>query len=63
MLDNLDFFYAEERRMVEAERRRPHCIWCGEPIWQDKAFRMPNEGLLCDSCIEDNQEWVEEEEE
>ena len=61
MLDNLDFFYAEERRMVEAERRRPHCIWCGEPIWQDKAFRL-DEGLLCDSCIESNQEWVEDEE-
>ena len=61
MHDALDFWHIEEKNMAEAERRRPHCCWCGEPIWQDKAFRLPNEGLLCDSCIEDSQEWVEDE--
>ena len=60
MFDNLDMFYRHQRKLDEAEGRRPHCAWCGEPIWQDKAFRLPNEGLLCDSCIEEHQEWIDE---
>ena len=62
MFDNLDLFYIEQKRKDAAELQRPHCCWCGEPIWQDKAFKLPDEGFLCDGCIEENQEWIEEEE-
>ena len=62
MFDNLDLFYIHQREQDKTEAKRPTCAWCGEPIWSEKALKLPDSGLLCDSCIEDNQEWVEEEE-
>lgn len=60
MFDNLDMFYRHQRELDEAEGKRPHCCICGEPIWQERALRI-FEGLMCDSCIEEHQEWIEEE--
>lgn len=59
MFDNLDLYYIEQKRKDAAEAGRPHCCVCGEPIWQDKALRLPD-GFMCDSCIEENQEWLDE---
>ena len=59
MFDNLDMFYRHQRELDEAEGRRPHCCICGEPIWQDRALRL-EDGLMCDSCIEEHQEWIDE---
>lgn len=58
MFDNLDLFYMHERRLAEEENKRPHCCNCGEPIWAEKALRLPD-GLMCDSCIEENKEWID----
>lgn len=61
MYDNLDLFYLHQQKRLEEDRRRPHCDYCGEPIWSDKVLKLPHDGsLMCDGCIEECQEWVEE---
>lgn len=59
MIDNFDLYDMEERRLARAENHRPHCDLCGEPIWDDYAYRI-GEYLVCESCMEDSKESVEE---
>lgn len=59
MVDNLDLFYIHQSARYKEDLGRPKCIWCGEPIYQDKAFKMPNEDYLCDDCVEENQKEIE----
>lgn len=59
--DVLDEFEARERKMARLESLRPHCSWCGNVIWQERVLRLPKSGgFLCESCIEENEEFVEE---
>jgi len=59
--DVLDEFNARERRIAHIEGLRPRCSWCGGVIWQDMVLRLPVSGAyLCESCIEENEEFIEE---
>ena len=59
--DNFDLYEYEERQRAAAERRRPHCYNCEEPIWDDFAYRIDGV-LLCEACIKSMKEYIEEDE-
>lgn len=39
--------------------RLPLCCICGDPIQDEKALYL-NDEWICDSCVDDNRRWVEE---
>ena len=59
MIDNFDLYDMEERRLARAERLRPHCDLCDEPIWDEYGYRV-GEYLVCERCMEDAKERIEE---
>ena len=46
-----------KRSYEEWRAHRPVCEWCGEPILEENAYRMPDGVWICESCIE---EYVDE---
>lgn len=50
--DNFDLYDAHERAQAREEANLPHCDRCGEPIYEDYAFRIDGE-LICERCIDD----------
>lgn len=55
----IDYLYRE----IKLERklhRLPVCSICGEHIQQDTALKLDGE-WICDSCIDSNREFTEEE--
>ena len=47
----------KEREEREAASRRPKCAWCGDPIWDDRAYRIDGD-LVCPSCLSECEEYV-----
>lgn len=46
-----DDINAYEREQEEGEKNCIHCDECGEPIWDDYAYRFGEE-TLCENCVE-----------
>jgi len=64
MRDVLDEFNALEKERAQAEKLRPQCYWCGAVIWQEKVLKVPRSGVfLCERCISENEQYIEEVEE
>ena len=59
MIDNFDLYDMEEARLSRAERKRPHCDICREPIWDEYAYRIDGV-LICESCVENSKEYLED---
>ena len=57
--DNFDLYDMYEREQCREERKLPKCDLCGEPIYEDYAFRISGD-LICERCIEDAREYIEE---
>lgn len=49
-------FEADEER---AERRRPVCDCCKEPIWEDRVLVLSGR-VICDECIPDELDKLKE---
>lgn len=49
-----------EERLARAEEHAPKCTWCGEAIYE-YGYRI-DDLFLCESCMENSREYVEEEE-
>ena len=59
MVDNYDLWEAHDRKEARRISHLPVCDFCGEPIQQERALKLM--GLwVCDECIEDNMEWIED---
>ena len=59
MVDNYDLWEAHDRKEARRIARLPVCDFCGEPIQQERALKLM--GLwVCDECISNNMEWIEE---
>lgn len=46
----VDDFLRQDREQAEADKKRPHCDECGEPIWDYFAYDIGGR-LLCEECI------------
>lgn len=58
MKDNYDFFREHEAKEAAWLAKRPVCAKCGEPIQDEYAYDINDDGqLFCEECKD---EWLEE---
>lgn len=57
--DNYSQFLKRDREEYAAEKNRPACACCEEPIWGETAYRINGE-LWCPQCIENCIEYLED---
>ena len=58
-MDNFDLYDAYEREQARQAKHRPKCECCGEPIWEDHAYRIVDM-LICEECVSDRKVYIEE---
>ena len=56
---NMDEFFRVESEKAKWLAIRPKCSICGEPIQEESALRLDG-NWICQRCVEDNTEWIEE---
>ena len=57
--DNFDIWNANDMEQSRRLERLPKCFHCGEPVQQEMAVHL-DIGWLCENCIKNNMEEVEE---
>lgn len=57
--DNLDLFERHDAEQERARRKLPVCCECKDHIQQETAVRI-NGKYICDGCLEDMREEIEE---
>lgn len=60
MVDNYSLWEAHDSEQERRLARRPKCSVCGEYIQDESAVHIGNY-WICDDCIENNREYIEEE--
>ena len=59
IIDNYDLWAMHDAKEAKRIAHLPTCDFCGEPIQQERALKLM--GLwVCDECINDNMQWIEE---
>ena len=58
---NLNEFYRVESEKAKWLASRPKCSICGEPIQEMSALLLDG-NWICDKCVMDHTEWIDEEE-
>lgn len=56
--DPLKDFESWDREQAKQLAKLPLCNICGEPIQQEKAFKLDGE-FICDDCIDNLKEYID----
>ena len=61
--DNFDLYDRYERDQIRQEKHFPKCEICGEPMYEYQYHIRHGliDLVICDSCVEDAREYIEEE--